>query len=244
MNDFYQQRALYGGISLGNTLIQAKGSIGGYRHVFVKLQGNGKNSQSFPTAGGLLTNPFKGHAKIYAGDLFEYNPGIVNGKGATIKLLKTYELAADASSTTIMLVRDGYHHVPFVGDILMVAPAEITGTGTALTVSKVEVATDTTAGDVWKLTVSASVTASKGDILVECDSSGAAVVTNPNAVALCDYDCLYAPATSDTDFDGARYLIAPGIGSECDYMYTNKMSPLPASVKALNTSKVEGWFHL
>lgn len=244
MADFYQQRAAFAGVNLGNTLIQASGSVGGHRSVFVKLQSSNKGQQTFPTVGGVLTNPFKGRAKIYAGDLFEYNPGITGDTGATVKLLKTYEVAGDASATEILLVRDGYHHVPFVGDTLMVAPANLTTKGTALTVTAVEATTDVTVGDIWKLTVSASASVKKGDVLVECDSDGAAVVTNPNAVALCDYDCIYEPATSTTEYEGARYLITPGLGSECGYMYISKMSPMPAAILALNTSKVEGWFHL
>lgn len=247
MADFYQQRAGLGGQNLGGTLIQASGSIGGHRHVFVKLQGSNKGQQTFPTVGGILANPFKGHAKIYAGDLLEYEPGINGDTGATVKLLKTYVVAADASTTEVLIKRDGYKHVPFVGDVIMVAPSKIDGTGTAVTVTAVEKTTDTTAGDVWKLTVSAALTAKKDDVLVEAKEAGSgkqAVVTNPNAVALCDYDFLYTPSASNDDYEGARYLIAPGVGSECGYMYETRMSPLPASVKALNTSKVNGWFHL
>lgn len=245
MSDFYQNRAVYTGSNIGGTLIQAKGSVGGYRHVFVKLQNSNKSEQTFPTTGGILANPFKGRAKIFAGDLFEFDPGITGDKGATVKLLKTYELAADASSTTVLLVRDGFHHIPFVGDTIMVAPATISGTGSPVTVTAVESTTDATAGEVWKLTTSAAVTGSKGAVLVEADATTKkAVVTNPNAVALCDYDFLYNPAASDVDFDGARYLMNPGLGSECGYMYEAKMSPLPACVKALNTSKVDGWFKL
>lgn len=244
MADFYQQRTGFAGVNLGNTLIQASGSIGGHKHVFVKLQNSNKGQQSFPTVGGVLANPFKGKAKIYAGDLLEYNPGIDGDTGATVKLLKTYVLADTASTTEIYIVRDGYKHVPFVGDSIMVAPAKLTTKGTAVTITAVEATTDTTKGDVWKITVSAAITGSKGDVLVEANSDGSMVVTNPNAVALCDYDCLYDPAASNTDYEGARYLITPGLGSECGYLYEAKMSPLPATIKALNTSKVSGWFKL
>ena len=50
---------------------------------------------------------------------------------------------------------------------------------------------------------------------------------------------LDAPATDDEDFDNARYSFTPALGG---LMYTNKMSPLPACVKALNKSDVNGWF--
>ena len=58
------------GVFLGRTLVQQHGEIGGARSVFVKLQGN-KNELVFPTFGGQIKNPFKGQAKLYAGDLCE-----------------------------------------------------------------------------------------------------------------------------------------------------------------------------
>ena len=73
-SNFYAQRMLNGGVFAGTTLIQAHGDIGGARYVFVKLQGRSKDSMVFPTVGGVITNPFKGNAKIFAGDLLEYNP--------------------------------------------------------------------------------------------------------------------------------------------------------------------------
>lgn len=245
--DFYQQRILGGGVFTGNVLIQAKGEIGGSRNVFVKLQSSAKNGLVYPTTGGVLTNPFKGRAKIFAGDLLEYNPGIEVEGGATIKVLKTYEVAKAASTTEVLIKRDGFRHIPFVGDILMVAPNSLSATGTGVTVTAVEKTTDNTAGDVWKLTVSAAVTAAIGAVLVEADKAGAgakAVVTNPNCYAPCDYDCIYDPASATNDFEGARYLFTPCLANESTVLYKAKMSPMPASVLALNTSKVAGWFSL
>lgn len=250
MADFYSQIMQNSGVFLGRTLIQARGSIGGHRYVFVKWQGSGKDGLVFPTVGGILKNLFKGNAKIYAGDLIEYNPGIVDDKGATVKLLKTYEVAtADAGGTNtyVNIVRDGYHHIPFVGDNIMVAPAEIDGTGTAVTVTAVEKTTDSGA-DVWKLTLSATLgTLTKGQVLVEAAEAGGskqAMVTNPNAYAPCDFDFIFDPASGDDDFDSARYMLTPCIANEDTKLYINKMSPLPDSIKALNKSRVEGWFNL
>lgn len=244
--DYFVSQALGGGVNLGRTLIQAKGAIGGTRAVFVKLQGAGKNGLVFPTTGGLLANPFPGRAKIWAGDLFEYNPGL-DGSGATVKLLKTYKVAVAASEATeVQIVRNGFSHIPFVGDILMVAPDEIDGTGTASTVTAVtaETATvDDATIQVWTLTLDTAITAEAGDILVEADSEGNPIVTNPNAVAPCDYDFFYTPASDDDEY-GARYLITPALANEDTKMYIAKMSPLPDSVLALNKSRVEGWFNL
>lgn len=246
--DFYQQRILNNGVLAGTVLIQASGEIGGTRHVFVKLQTSSKNGLVYPTVGGLITNPFKGHAKIYAGDLLEYDPGIEGDTGATVKILKTYEVAADASAATeVQIVRDGFHHKPFVGDFIMKAPDTLDGTGTAVTVTAVTKATDATAGDVWKLTVSEALTLTKGDVLVEASAGTGdvkAVVTNPNAYAPSDADFLYAPVDGDDDFEGARYLYTPCLANPYTVLYKSKMSPTPASILALNKSRVNGWFAL
>jgi hypothetical protein len=243
MANFYEARN--GGVNLGNTLIQARGEIGGSRHVFVKLQRSGNDAQTFPTVGGVVTNAFKGRAKIYAGDFMEFDPGISGDKGATVKILKTYEVAEAATATakTIKVVKDGWHHIPFAGDILMAAPAAIDGTGTAATVTAV-----VANGDVYELTLSAALGALKiGDIIVEADKAGDGakpLVTNPNTVAACDYDFLYDPTASADDFEGARYLITPLIATEDVKMYTSKMSPMPAYIAALNKSRINGWFNL
>lgn len=242
MADFYEQSVLSNGNFMGRALVQASGSIGGTRHVFVKLQGGAKNGLVFPTTGGYVVNPFKGRAKAYAGDLVEYS---IDGK---CKLLKTYLVAAAATGTTVLIVRDGYKHRPFVGDVLMVAPDELDGTGTAVTVTAVEKTTDASAGDVWKLTLSAALdNAPKGSILVEAVKAGGgqkAVVTNPNAFLDCDYDFVYDPSTDVNDMEGARYMLTPCIANEDTKTYIDKMSPLPPAIKALNRSRVDGWFNL
>lgn len=102
--------------------------------MFVKLHGQGFDGMVYPTVGGILTNPFKGNAKIYAGDLVEYNPGITDDSGATLKVLKSYEAAkatSAATDTDIYLVRDGFHHIPFVGDFLMIGQKDFATKGTA-----------------------------------------------------------------------------------------------------------------
>lgn len=234
------------GVFLGKTLLQRRGEIGGARYVFVKLQGN-KNELVFPTFGCKIMNPFKGTAKMYAGDLIEYryNDG---EKGATGYILKTYVVAKNTTNgtdTEIYIVRDGYKHIPFVGDTIMKAPATLDGTGTAVTVTKVEATVDTNK-DVWKLTLSATLTTLKaGDVLVEAAEAGESqkpMVTNPNAMCPADYDFLYEPSTGDSDFDGARYFMTPVLHGTA---YIDRMSPMPKSVlDARNKSLVTGWFEL
>lgn len=234
------------GVFLGKTLLQRRGEIGGARYVFVKLQGN-KNELVFPTFGCQIMNPFKGTAKMYAGDLIEYR--YKDGeKGATGYILKTYVVAKNTTNgadTEIYIVRDGYKHIPFVGDTIMKAPATLDGTGTAVTVTKVEATVDTNK-DVWKLTLSETLTALKeGDVLVEAAEAGESknpMVTNPNAMCPADYDFLYEPSTGDLDFDGARYFMTPVLHGTA---YIDRMSPMPKSVlDARNKSLVTGWFEL
>lgn len=230
----------YKGSFIGTKLMQEHGSIGGAKAVFVKLRGE-KNDLVFPTFGGQLKNPFKTAGRIFAGDLIEYRTD-ANGLNPVLYLLKTFVAAeaAGAEATSITVVGDGYHHVPCVGDVLMLAPSSLTGKGTAVTVTGVA------KGDkVYVLTLSAAVgTVKEGDILVEAVGAGSSkqmLVQNPNAFAPCDYDLFDAPATGDEDFDGARYFMAPALHG---IAYINRMSPVPACVLAANKSKVNGWFEL
>lgn len=227
----------YVGYFRGRKTIQRRASVGGARSVFVKLQGN-KNELVYPTFGGYIQNPFKGAAKMFAGDLIEYRTD-ENGVNPEVYFLKTY-LVKSVSGTTVNVVRDGYKHIPFVGDKIGVAPAEIGGAMTAATVNAV--AKKVVDGvDVWALTMSAAVDAEEGDVLVEAGVDGKMLVKAINAVAPTDLDMGDEPATGDEDFDGARYSYTPALGG---IMYVNKMSPLPECVLKLNIAKVNGWFQV
>lgn len=245
MADFYQQILLNSGYLPGRALVQARGSIGGHRYVFVKLQMSGKDALVFPTTGCVIKNPFKGNARAFAGTLFEYNP---DGTGYILKSYAVAKATAEATDTDIYLKRDGYSLIPFVGDILMVAPTTLTGKGTAVTVTAVKAETDATAGDVWKVTLSATLgTLTTSSVLVEAKEAGAskeAMVTNPNSYLPCDFDFVFDPAASDNDFDGARYLITPALALGDVFLYTDRMQPLSAALKGLNKSKVNGWFNI
>lgn len=221
----------------GRKLIQRRGEVGGAKSVFVKLQGI-KNELVYPTFGGQIMNPFKGAAKMFAGDLCEYR---TNDKGVKpeIYILKTY-LVESVSGSTVNIVKDGYKHVPFVGDSIGVAPDEIGGAVSAVTVTAVTTA-KVGEVDVWALTVSGTLTASKGDVLVEADTDGNMMVKAINGVFDADADMLDAPSSGDEDFDGARYMYTPALGG---IMYTHKMSPMPQCVLDLNIAKINGWFQV
>lgn len=230
------------GVFLGKTLVQQSGNIGGAKHVFVRFDDNYGDLVPLPF-GGQVMNPFKGAGRFYAGDLIdmEYDERTESPK---LYLLKTYEVLS-SSGKTVNIKRDGYRHIPYAGDILMIAPDEIGGSGEALTVTAVS-KTTVSGTDVWALTLSKTPTTApaEGDILTEADKDGNMLVKNINAVAPCDYDFLFNPAATagdEEDFEGARYFFTPAAGGT---MYAYKMSPIPECVKKLNIANYNGWFRV
>lgn len=230
------------GVFRGTTLIQQYGSIGGARSVFVPTKGL-KNQLVYPLLGGQIKNPFKGvPAKIFAGNLMEFrtNP---NGVSPEVYILKTYKVAKETSTlNTVTIERDGYSHVPFVGDVIGKAPETIGGTITELTVTAVKPTVGEKNAPVWELTLSTTATFAKGDVLVEGDGEGNMLVKEINAFADSDADFLYEPATGDEDFDGARYMYTPAIGGAI--IFVSKMQALPKCVLDKNVSRFNGWYQL
>lgn len=240
----------------GRMLIQKRGSVGGFRSVFVKLQGT-KNELVYPTFGGMVMNPFKQPAKMFAGDLCWFKTDS-KGVNPEIYLLKTFECVS-AATTTINIKRDAYRHRPCVGDILMVAPEIIGGSGTAVTVSAVTETTvevSSTEYNVWAVTVSDNIASSisNGTILVEAVEAGSnkkMLVETVNAIIDCDCDFVEGavvasgkntvPELANQDFDSPRYIYTPALGG---LMYIHKMSPMPKCVLDLNRSNVNGWFKI
>lgn len=243
---YIEQQVLGGGISNAGVLLQANGKIGGKRSVFVGLTGD--HSFVYPTIGGYIVNPFKGKAKMYAGDFAEYDPTT-----SKIKILKTYAVAKAVgdTDTKVLLVRDGFHHRPFVGDNIMVEPDTIEDTGATATITAVNVTTDSTAGDVWEVTISGALGAiTKDAVIVEAAEAGsdkAPMVTKPNVFFPSDTDFFYNPDDEEAGNDEyckARYTINLPLLSHGVKMYENKMSPLPAYIKAMNKSLWNGWFEI
>lgn len=246
MDNFYQRQAIGGAVFTGRTLIQAHDSIGGFKNVFVKLVKGNKDALCYPTTGGVLKNPFKGRAKIYAGDLCEYTPNQDENTGAEVKILKFYELAkeATATDTTYKFVRDGYHHIPFVGDNIMVGQKDFATKALGVTITKVEKSTEGTA-DIWLVTVSKTLGTEqhKGDVFVEAASAGASVlpmVTNPNAYADKDMDFLYD--ANMEGLDDLQYMFTPALAQEDTVIDLVAIGTLPPAVLALNKSRVKSWF--
>lgn len=239
-----------GGQFFGRARIARKSETGGARHVFAHIKGL-KNDLVWAPWGGILQNPFPGPAKLYAADpmYIEYDDKCENPK---LYCLKTYE-AAEAVTTgnTITLVRDGYHHLPYVGDCIMVAPTALGGKGKITNVTAVTKTTDSDGNKIWSLTVDTAITIAKGDILVEgvalssTDSegnTGEMLVKDINAFLPCDYDFTFsevADPTDDDDYDDADYSLTPVAGV---LAYTHRMSVLPKCVLALNQCKWKGIF--
>ena len=219
----------------GRKLSQERGTIGGARSVFVKLQGI-KNQLVYPTFGGQIKNPFKAGGKFFAGDLCYYKTD-ENGVNPEIYILKTFKVANKVTtSATIEIENDGYRHKPCVGDKIGKAPTEVGGAiTTTLTIIGV-----VSSANKWTITVDSETSLAKGDILVESDGSKM-LVKGINAVVDSDIDILDTPSTSDAEFDGAKYFYTPALGG---IMYTNKMSPIPSCVLKLNQSKINGWFQI
>ena len=228
----------YVGVFRGRKTIQRSATIGGARSVFVKLQGN-KNELVYPTFGGYIMNAPKGAPfKFFAGDLVEYRTD-ANGVNPEIYILKTYKVVS-ASGTTVNILNDGFKHIPFVGDKIGVAPEEIGGEMTAVTVTAVKNA-EVSGKKVWAVTTNTALTTKADDVLVEADADGNMLIKNINAVCPTDLDMFDAAATGDEDFDGARYSYTPALGG---IMYINKMSPMPACVLKLNKVNVNGWYQV
>ena len=249
----------------GLGLIQKSGNVGGYKNVFVNLVGN-HDDLVYPHFGGKVMNPPKGRAKMWAGDLLEYRPKTGSDKlDPEIYILRTFKVAdAVSNTTTVYIERDEFKHKPFVGDVLMVAPAVIGGTGTAVTVTAVTATTATISGasvNVWQLTISAALTITKGAIMVEAEESGSdkkMLVQNINGVFDCDTDFFEQDniddigvtrdqttgeitAVTDSDFYKARYQYTPALGG---LMWIHKMSPMPQCVLDLNMCNVPNWYHV
>lgn len=240
--NYYDQMLAQGAIMNGAVLVQAEGKIGGQRYVFAGLEALLKNAFVRPPIGGILANPFRGPAKIYAGDLIEHDLGLVSGKGATIKVLKAYAVAKATelgTETEIYIKRDGFVHIPFVGDNIMVGQADFKTKSVGVTITAVEVSTVEEEGDAWKVTLSKTLGAlTEGQVLVEAAEAGDSVlpmVTNPNCFAPNDYDLPFYDIGGD-EYHKPRYNINFCMLNSDVVMWKNKMGPVAPAVEAMNKS--------
>lgn len=249
-NDYYGQMMERGAVNTtGAVVLQSEMTIGGQRHVFVDLPGAVKNAFRRPPIGGLLKNPFPGPAKIYAGDLIEHSLGFADNSGGTVKILKSYEVAkatTGASDTTIYITRDGYHHIPFAGDNLMVGAKTFTTKGKGVAVTSVK-ETTVDSKDVWEVQLSETLgSLTAGTVLVEASSNGASVlpmVTNPNCFAPCDVDMPFFTNAGSDKWHAPRYFNDFCLLGTDVVMWKDRMSPIPPAVEAMNKSRYAEWWY-
>lgn len=225
--------------NLGRATFAHRDSLAGSKFVFVKM--TGKPAQCRVPIGFTVLNPFKNVAKIYQGDLVEYK---IDGTGYLLKMFKLAK-AITAQDTTIYIANDGFSHRPQDGDVIMKAPATFATTGTAAAISAVT-ATTYLGANVYSATIVANSlgTANAGDYFVEGAEAGSGklmLVQNPNAFIAEDFTFSWGAATSGTDFDGARYNLAPVLH---EVAWKDKMTGCPAFLNAINKSLVTGWFEL
>lgn len=224
----------------GTVTRQSKGKYGAARSVFAKFKGI-KNELVYPFNGGRIMNPPKGTGfKMFTGDLMEFR---TNDRYAQpeVYLLKTY-LVESVEGNVVNIVRDGFKHKPFVGDVIGAAPEEIGGAmGTYSPIESV-VAKKVGDQDVWACTMGRAVEASKGDVLVEADEDGKMLVKQINAFADCDMDLVFDATDGDDEFEKAKYDYTPAVGGV--YIYIHRMSPLPECVLKVNVSQFNGLFKL
>lgn len=248
-SNYYDQMNAQGAVFNGAVLLQASAEIGGQKHVYFNLKGAVKEAFRYPPIGGIIANPFPGPAKIYAGDLVEHSLGFADNKGGTIKILKSYAVAkatSAATDTDIYIVHDGYHHIPFIGDKIMVGQKDFKTKGTGVSVTAVEATTDATAGDVWKLTLSAALGAlTVGQVLVEAAAVGSTlpVVTNPNCFAPHDYDMPFYTLPGSDEYEKPRLMFTPCLLGPDAIFIKDRMSPLPPAVEAMNISRYPELFY-
>lgn len=230
-----------GGVFLGRARIAKKTTNGGARHISVDFQGL-KNDLVYVLWGGVLANPFPGRAKLYEGDMF-YQELDEKAENPKLYCLKTYEAAEDSTGTTLKLVKDGYHHIPFIGDTLMVAPEEIGGAGTVANVIAKTVSATADGQAVWELTLDAALTVTKGDVLVEGNpDDNTMLIKDINCFAPQDYDFVFEPVADPEDeenFEDAEYQLTPVVGV---LGFIHRMSPIPKCVLKLNQCRYNGVF--
>lgn len=236
-----------GGVFLGRARIAQKRKNGGARYVSVDFQGL-KNDLVYVLWGGVLANPFPGVAKLYEGDMF-YQELDDKAEHPKLYCLKVYEAAKESTAKTLTLVRDGFRHIPFVGDTLMVEPEELGGAGKIANVTAVSATTDSDGNKVWVLTLDAALTIAKGDILVEgvalsaadeAGNTGTMMVKDINCFAPQDYDFVFEPIADPDDeenYDDAEYQLTPVVGF---LGFIHRMSPIPKCVLKLNQSRYNG----
>lgn len=181
--------------------------------------------------GGTILNPNKGLGHLWAAQLVEYRLG-----GGCL-VFRSFEVDS-VSGTTVNIKADGYSDAPEVGQLLMVAPDDISDTGQS---AKVTAVVYDEANSLFHVTVGTALTASKGDILVEAAGNAASataevLVKNPNTFVEADRDLL---PTQGYGIENANYSISTVSNKKA---FLARMQPLPKYVLDKNRSYIDGVF--
>lgn len=205
--------------------------VRGGKWVWVK-DSNGESRKNV-LLGGTILNPNKGFGHLWAAQLVEYIPG----EGCYI--FRSFEVAESGSGTTIYIKGDGYSDVPEAGQLIMVAPDEVTETGQSAKVIAVEFDKDK---EQFKVTVDTALgTLNEGDILVEAEGESAnsaaeVLVKNPNTFCEANRELL---PTEGYGVENANYSISTVYDKQA---WVERMQPLPKYVLAKNRSYIKGMF--
>ena len=207
--------------------------VRGGRWVWVK-DGNGEDRRNI-LLGGTIANPNKGFGHLWAAQLMEYTPG------QAIKIFRSFAVsrASQAAATTIYIKGDGYSDAPEIGQVIMLAPddvttqaqsAKITGVTYDETNAEFTVTIDTAIGEL-----------AIDDILVEATGTAASATAtvlcpNPNIFNEADRDLM---PTEGFGMQNANYSVS---GVYDKQAWIAKMQPLPKYVLAKNRSYIEGIF--
>lgn len=208
--------------------------VRGGRRVWVK-DSNGENRRNV-LLGGTVANPNKGFGYLWAAQLLQYTPG------KPIYIFRSFQVAeaAEATATTFKVNGDGYSDAPEVGQVLMIAPDEATGTGQSGVVTAVKY--DATK-KVFEVTVDTALGALTTDtILVEAEGDAAnasakVLVPNPNTFQEADIPLL---PTEGYGLDGTANYSASAVYDKQAWIAF--MQPLPKYVLAKNRSYIDGIF--
>lgn len=179
--------------------------------------------------GAVVTNPPALGGLIYEGDVAEFDFSTKEAKH-----LKVFVVAKAVSDTDtkVMVKRGDFYHKLVAGLNLCPVPLTLSTAVTGVTVGTVTSEVDSTAGAVYSFAITADAFGelSVGDILLEAEASGTSVLllTNPNTIFKTDIYIDSVPATSDDDYEGARY---PSALYNVATIYGANISALPTIIK-------------
>lgn len=209
-------------------------TVRGGKFVWVK-DGNGEQRGNV-LLGGTILNPNKGLGHLYAAQLVQYTPA------SGCYIFRSYAVAAAtaaATDTTIYVKADGYSDAPEVGQIIMVAPDEVTTTGQS---AKITAVTYDSTNERFAVTIDTALgELTTSSILVEAAGTSASatatvLVTNPNTFIEADRDLM---PTEGYGMENANYSISTVYNKQA---WIARMQPLPKYVLAKNRSYIDGIF--